>query len=350
MQRKIGKPAAYNLVFQDYLIHGIDNHIKSNRIQEMAYLQSPIREDCITCGFPLKEADFTRNSISFSFCIKCGHLNGRNISREENFIETYQLTKKSGIDYDTHYLDSKSIFEEKVKNIYNPKAKFFKDSILYDSPRINISKINILDFGTASGHMVLALKENGFNNTKGIDPMLSAINHGKEILGIQELSYVPINESISYLRDINLDVVVMMCVLPHIQNQHKILSAMCENPNIKYTFQKFPMFSLASLLDINYSDINSRVLAGAHTNLYTEESLKWIEKKYNLRRVSEWRFGSDILDLYRNLSIKMSKSDFSSVLQKRFKENFVPLIDKLQYSLDDGNFASEIHLVWEFVK
>ncbi len=58
----------------------------------------------------------------------------------------------------------------------------------------------------------------------------------------------------------------------------------------------------------------------------------------------EWRFGSDINDLYRFLRVSIAKNgnpEFASY----FSEKFVPLMDKLQLVLDESEFSSELHFI-----
>ena len=73
-----------------------------------------------------------------------------------------------------------------------------------------------------------------------------------------------------------------------------------------------------------------------------------MEEKYGLTRIAEWRFGSDIVDLYRNLQIGINKSGFSKKFTLKLQDAIYPIIDRLQLVLDDGEFASEIHILWKF--
>jgi hypothetical protein len=188
----------------------------------------------------------------------------------------------------------------------------------------------------------------GFLDVHGIDPMKSTIDFGKNLMHIKNLTRIPASESVNYLLETHAQVISMICTLPHVSDPNSVLSAMKQNNQILFTYQKLPKFSLGSMFDILHPEVNSRVISGAHTNIYTERSLKYIENKYQLERVAEWRFGADIIDLYRNLEIMIQRKKFSKKLSLMLADSFLPLIDKLQITLDQDNFASETHILWRF--
>jgi hypothetical protein len=178
--------------------------------------------------------------------------------------------------------------------------------------------------------------------------MKSTIDFGRKIMKINNLKRVSTSSSLNYMSKTSAKIVSMICTLPHVTNPGALIASMKQNSNIQFTFQKLPLFSLASMLDIAHPEVNSRVISGTHTHIYTEESLKFIEQKYQMERVAEWRFGSDIIDLYRNLEISIQRKNFSNNTSKKFSEAFLPLVDQLQLILDNNKFASEVHILWKF--
>ncbi len=58
----------------------------------------------------------------------------------------------------------------------------------------------------------------------------------------------------------------------------------------------------------------------------------------------EWRFGSDINDLYRFIMVELAKTDNKS-FAAMFSEKFTPLMDELQLVLDKSEFSSELHFI-----
>jgi hypothetical protein len=344
MYRKIGKSADFILEYQPHLLAGIDSHIAGQENFENSYLSAPIRMNCVVCNTQLVSKDFSRNKIEYSCCDLCGHLNGNHQVSDELADITYDSQTEQSMKYDKLYIMSKEKFLDSVSSIYTPKAEFIRDSLANLGVGLGIK---ILDYGTGAGHMVKALRDVGFRNVEGIDPMKTTIDFGKSIMGIEGLSRIQIQDSLEFLKQTSSELITMICTLPHVTDQNETLLAMIDNPNIKYTFQKLPMFSLGAMLDVTSPNTNSRVLAGAHTHLYTESSLSFIENKYGLKRVSEWRFGADILDLYRNILIKLNRAESTERFKGNFSASFLPMINELQKVVDSNNFASEIHLLWE---
>ena len=107
-----------------------------------------------------------------------------------------------------------------------------------------------------------------------------------------------------------------------------------------------PIFSLSVFIENSFKNICPRHLAGAHTNLYTKESLYYLAKKYNLEIVGEWWFGADFPDLYRSLmnsSNNHNLKEYKTVLDK----NLFSVINELQNVLDKNKTCSEVHMVFK---
>jgi hypothetical protein len=58
----------------------------------------------------------------------------------------------------------------------------------------------------------------------------------------------------------------------------------------------------------------------------------------------EWRFGSDINDLYRFITVTLEKNG-NEGFAALFSERFTPLMDELQLTLDKSSFSSELHFI-----
>jgi hypothetical protein len=97
------------------------------------------------------------------------------------------------------------------------------------------------------------------------------------------------------------------------------------------------------LIENSFSKVFPRHLSGAHTHLYTYDSIVYFVKKFNLQIVGEWWFGSDFLDLYRSLLNSKNRDTkiFKQILDKYFLKN----IDSFQSILDKKKISSEVHLI-----
>ena len=82
---------------------------------------------------------------------------------------------------------------------------------------------------------------------------------------------------------------------------------------MKYLYICVPLFSLSAIIENSFKDVYPRQLGGPHTHLYTKESLYYLAKKYKLKIIGEWWFGTDFPDLYRSL-INSSNSNLKKYL------------------------------------
>ena len=127
-------------------------------------------------------------------------------------------------------------------------------------------------------------------------------------------------------------------VLEHLQKPHKLLDFFNKS-KIKYLYFSLPLFSLSVLLEIMNQNVFPRQLSAAHTHLYTEESIKFLCKKYNLNILGEWWFGTVMSDLWRQYIVKTSLND------KLFDKYLKNLINDLQNVLDRNKVSSEVHII-----
>ena len=61
--------------------------------------------------------------------------------------------------------------------------------------------------------------------------------------------------------------------------------------------------------------------------------------------VGEWRFGTDIMDLYRSLIVSMQLNGVSQKMIDHVYNGFGSKIDDMQKVLDLNHSCSEIHIV-----
>ena len=100
----------------------------------------------------------------------------------------------------------------------------------------------------------------------------------------------------------------MIGSLEHIYNQNDILREI-KRKNIKYLYIVVPCFSPTSFVEMIFNKNFQRLLAPQHTHLYTSQSLKYLEKMFNLKIIGEWWFGTDIVDLYRNFLLDIKSKE-----------------------------------------
>ena len=105
------------------------------------------------------------------------------------------------------------------------------------------------------------------------------------------------------------------------------------------------MFSLSVLIENVFKNVFPRQLAGGHTHLFTEKSIIHMNKILKIDSFAEWRFGTDILDLFRSINVTLKDNKSSKKTIDYFSNQFYKSIDKMQKIFDKSHFCSEIHVL-----
>ena len=88
----------------------------------------------------------------------------------------------------------------------------------------------------------------------------------------------------------------------------------------------------------------NRHAGGTHTHLFTESSIKYMADSIGFEEYAVWKFGSDMMDLYRMICVSLDQNDNSN-LREVFARKFLPMLDELQGVVDRHEEASEIHMI-----
>jgi len=313
--------------YDDNEIH-LKNAIKINN----EYKKQPLRQCCKNCGSK-KIKSFIKNfNIPYKLCSLCGHLNG---AYEDTRVFAKKLyTSDDGKNYSKNYLND---FDIRVKNIYIPKVDFLKKVIK--------KKINLLDLGCGAGHFVKALEQKKIFAT-GYDTSVVLCKLGNKKLKknkIYPINFERIYEIVENHSKFNT--LSLIGVLEHLTEPHKLLNSF-KKSKIKYLYISVPLFSLSSFLENSFPNIYPRQLSGGHTHLYTEKSLNYLAKKYKLKIIGEYWFGTDFPDLMRSL-INTGNIMNKKIYTKELYEKFSKFIDDLQFVLDKNKVCSGVHMVFE---
>lgn len=314
-----------------------DLHARQNNV-ELALASSPPRDFCLLCNARQDWASgFSRNGLTYAFCQHCGHVNINRLPDERFFTGTY------GSDDSPVYSDEFTSgrmaenYWDVVDAIYVPKAQFLADVLDADG----VGDVPILDFGCGSGHFMQALLKVGFSTVEGVETMPKAVAAAGEAGLTESVRLVRPDEYLEILRSSSACVVSMMCVLPHLPDPVTALKSLSQNQNVKYTYQKVPMWSVATMIEAATPHRRARVLGQDHTNVFTRASLNWLEDEIPMHLSGEWWFGQDILDLVRRAALSGSKAFGEQIL-----EAVLPSLDSLQSGIDEARLSSELHAVW----
>ena len=301
------------------------------------YKRQPLRQNCKNCNSPLNGSSFQKHNILYKVCSVCSHLNG--IYQDTSEFCEFMYTEDDGESYSINYTpEDYSLFLERVNQVYNPKVEFLINSLKEQNEKSN--EMSFLDFGCGMGYFLKSLKNYDINNILGFEVSKTFVEKGNVLLKEKLIKQIDIHNFIDQIE--NIDVVSMIGVLEHLQEPYKFLTDLKKISGLKYLYISVPTFSLSAYIEVASQEHFSRQLGSGHTHLYTDESLKYIEKEFGLERISEWWFGTDILDLYRHFTLNFKKNFF----EKLFEDYFIDLIDNLQLEIDKQKKSSEVHILY----
>lgn len=297
----------------------------------------PVRTVCKACGSKLPEKLFSSHNIGYIKCDKCGHLNSDHEDTDEFASKVYVED-----DYSKNYSSKdRAEYEKRMNMIYVPKAEFLMECLEKDG--IESSSSKILDIGAGCGYFVAASRKLGMN-ADGIEVSGSEVEYGNSMSDTPLLTHVGLHDSIDFISKTDANIVSAIGVLEHLINLHENLDAIRDNKNIKYLYASVPMFSFSCAFEASHQKCYNRHTGGTHTHLFTNESIAYLANQMGFEVAYEWRFGSDINDLYRFIMVSLQQEgnpEFASF----FSDKFTPLMDELQLILDKSEFSSELHFV-----
>jgi len=296
------------------------------------YLKQKRRTHCQNCLIKITKPFISNFGVKYSICNRCGHLNGQN-KNTENFIN-WVYSDAAGAHYDSQY---SKFYSRRVNNIYLPKAKFLRKVIK--------EKINLVDVGCGAGHFVNALEKQKIN-AKGYEVSDFLVKLGNSKLKKNTLKKVGINDLFKIIEKENkANVISLIGVLEHFANPHDFFKAFLKS-DIKYLYIGAPLFSLTTFLENVFNNVYPRHLSGDHTHLYTKKSLEYLSKKYKLKIIGEWWYGSDIPDLFRSIFISSKHLD-KKIYTNSLNKNLYSVIDDLQNVLDKNKISSEVQMIFK---
>jgi SAM-dependent methyltransferase len=334
--KKYSKSSNFYKNFKGQFFDNNDQLLEAANQQNEFYAGQPKRNSCKLCGQLIpKRTDFISHGVDYVFCGFCGHLNGV-FDDTKKYAEKIYISD-SGSDYAKNYLDPN--YEERTRLIYEPKLEFLKNSF-------QGSLNSILDVGCGAGYFVAAAQLLGVD-AKGIDVSKTMVDFGNsQIKNFFNkgplLTFVDEDDFYNEIINSKEEVISAIGVIEHLREPDKFFDAFRKS-DAKYLYYSVPMFSLSVILENVFPSVFPRHLSGGHTHLFTEKSIEKMHEIIGASPMSEWRFGTDIMDLYRASKIMILKSGGSEFFSSLFDDSFAPLIDNLQAVLDESHFCSEIH-------
>jgi hypothetical protein len=344
VMKRYSKPLGNLFSFKQDFFCENDNKPREFEKIALTYRQQPRRLNCKNCDGPIdftETSTFTKLGVQYSFCVRCGHLNGAHEDTNAYCSELYE--DKAGENYASTYLaTSQSAYQERVDEIYVPKTRFLLDALasLGEEPG------RLIDIGAGAGHFVSAAKSTGFTDSIGYEPSKTLVDFGNAMIGQQSIIQHELSDLISIVRRVEAQVVSMIFVLEHTQSPRSVMQALSENEQIKFVYFSVPLFSPTVLFESVFPEVMPRHLVAGHTHLYTEQSIRYLCNEFGFTPMAEWWFGLDIGDLYRSLWVSLGKAGTPNAPLREYLTNeFLPLVDRLQHVLDSAHQCTEVHML-----
>lgn len=337
MNRKYSKSSAFYLSTKSDFFSANEDLLNKALNQNKVYSSQPKRERCKLCRTILPvDVDFISHRVGYIFCDDCNHLNGI-YEDTKAYVENLYISD-SGVEYASNYIDEQ--FEKRAVDIYVPKVDFLVNNL---PPKTN----KILDVGCGSGYFVYAAL---FRNLEalGLDVSKTLVEFGnlqiKRMIKTSPLRHEEEDGFFEVIKNTSADVVSAIGVIEHLREPLKFFDAFRQS-EATYLYYSVPMFSLSALLETVSDDIFPRQLSGGHTHLFTEDSISRMNKIIGVSSIGEWRFGTDFMDLYRHLMVKLQTTNVSKKTVDFLCDGFGSKIDEFQNILDLNHSCSEIHVV-----
>jgi cyclopropane fatty-acyl-phospholipid synthase-like methyltransferase len=287
---------------------------------------------------------FVKQGVAYAICSQCGHLNGLHQDTEAFCAAFY--TDDEGERYGMNYSSKDSCaYFKRVKEIYQPKAEFLSESLgqVGESPE----SLRYADFGAGSGYFVSALVRQGIDKVFGLEVSKFQVEFGNTMMEQKLLKSHSLEQVVGLAETVEADVVSMIGVFEHLREQRRVLEALCRNPNVRFLYLSVPTFSMTVFFEMIFPDVMQRQLSQGHTHLFTSQSLDWLAKEFNMQQVAAWWFGTDMVDLFRNVAVKLEKNKETCKMVESWTTLFTPLIDAMQLEIDKRHLASEVHMLFQ---
>ena len=273
--------------------------INQAQIYNKFYKKQPKRKNCKACEKKLPGKVFNSHLASYTICKTCGHFNGLN--KDTKKFNEFLYKKDSGKFSKFYFKD----YKMRVDNISTPKLNFLK--------KILKGKKEILDLGSGAGHFLKACELQSITAT-GYEVNLPLVNLGKKMLKKNKLKHFKLDDIYDHVLNCDKEIISMLGVIEHLEFPNLIFENF-KKSKAKYLFFAVPLLSLTVFLEHSFQNTFPRVMGGLHNHLYSEKSLNYIFKKYRLKIIGEWWFGSDIMDLMR--SILINSKPINKIMDKK---------------------------------
>jgi hypothetical protein len=303
----------------------------------------PPRKKCVCCGDKLQGVNFEHRKISFIECLICGHIQTHN-KPPKDYLKNF--SNSTSAFSEIYPKLSKNEFLSRRNRIYKPKL----DWIFSALNKLGMSESELLskkwgEIGSGAGYFLSAAKAQGINNIIGFEQdkqlYLDSLEHNSDIkIHNWEGTFENVIETQS------CDIFCSFFVLEHIDNLPLVWKNIKEKPKNTLFVFSVPVFGLSSILENTFSDQFARNLDGVfHTQLFTDDSIRYAMNLAGCRLLSEWIFGQDVSDLSRFLGYKLYGNQVETKIHLKLNAQLLSINDDIQILLDQKRLSDQRHFI-----
>ncbi len=295
------------------------------------------RKACIVCGNKLRGENFLHRTLPFIICARCKHVQLA-VLPPKDYLSNYgfhQIYPKLSV----------KDYNDRKKRIYQPKLEWILKTLKDLGQKSDaLKKKRWFEFGSGAGYFLSVLKDFGIKNFNGCDGDSKLAQIGNQVLrggriGVEERG---ISESI---QDYPADIYSAFYVLEHVEDAHQFFLNLKKLPRGTIFIFAVPVFSFATVLDNAFHQNYARHLDGiVHTQLYSDESIRYAMKLagYDIKGV--WVFGQDVDDLIRYLRHRIAGAHSKQIEEEMVKAIY-NIQDDLQHVLDKAMLSDQRHVL-----
>lgn len=202
-----------------------------------------------------------------------------------------------------------------------------------------------MEIGAGGGYFLSALARFGARDIAGFDGDAALVAMANDALGANRVVHEPEPSLSLALQRHAADIYVAFFVLEHVDDAHAVFAQWRRLPRGTIVVFSVPVFGFSVLLDGVFERNYARQLDGiVHTQLYTDDSIRYAMKVAGLRTVAEWIFGQDVDDLNRFLLQNLA-SRYPRPLLESVSRRLSGIHDDLQHVLDRSRLADQRHVI-----
>ncbi len=304
----------------------------SRNLKNLKFISN--RENCLLCRNSLVNLKpFKHRSVEYKCCKTCNHIQSVQILDEDTgFDKIYPPLNK--IDW-----------EDRRDRIYLPKLQWIEESLKASMPELSLKDLGWLDLGSGGGYFLGALQSRGYLNFKGIEENAHLISRSNDFF--QEEIVFGLNKSEFYINHPQTKIITNWFVLEHLNDPWIILNYLKEKSKGTLFAFSVPVFGFGAILEQVSEEHAARSLDGlVHRQIFTHKSIDFMLNAMNYKKVSDWTFGQDSLDLKRLILKKINKKSLSEDMFLEDIQNKIgSIVDPIQEVLDRAELSDAKHIL-----